>query len=235
MDATYGKGSMINLFGFKLNDSESPRIAYVSMKNMKISEIFRKSWEYPKGTYGTLTYMKTATMLQTLENLIGTQTMDKVLQTYFIRWRFKHPAVKDFVAIVNEIAPKLTNFKYGKNFDWYFEQTLYKSPDCDYEVSEISQNQCTIKRLGDMIIPNEILVKFTDGKKELISWNGEDYSKVLKFDKPISSVTIDPKTKILFDLNFNNNSRTLEQSSLLFVKYAMKIMFWVQNLMSWMG
>ena len=235
MDATYGKGSMINLFGFKLNDSESPRMAYVSMKNIKISEIFRKSWEYPKGTYGTLTYMKTATMLQTLENLIGTKTMDEVMQTYFIRWRFKHPAVKDFVAIVNEIAPKRTNFKYGKNFDWYFEQALYKAPDFDYEVSEISQNKCTIKRLGDMIIPTEILVKFTDGKEELINWNGEDYSKVLMFEKPINSVTIDPKNKILFDLNLNNNSRTLEQSSLSFVKYAMKIMFWVQNLMSWLG
>jgi len=235
MDATYGKGSMINLLGFKINDSESPRIAYVSMKNIKISEIFRKSWEYPKGTYGTLTYMKTATMLQTLENLIGMETMDKVMQTYFIKWGFKHPAVKDFVAIVNEIAPKRTNFKFGKNFDWYFEQALYKAPDCDYEVSEISQNQCTIKRLGDMIIPTEILVKFIDGKEELISWNGEDYSKVLKFEKPINSVTIDPKNKILFDLNLNNNSRTLEQSLLPFMKYAMKIMFWVQNLMSWVG
>ena len=235
MDATYGKGSMINLFGFKLNDSETPRMAYVSMQNIKISEIFRKSWEYPKGTYGTLTYMKTATMLQTLENLIGTKTMDEVMQTYFIRWRFKHPTVKDFVAIVNEIAPKRTNFKYGKNFDWYFEQALYKAPDFDYEVSEINQNQCTIKRLGDMIIPTEILVKFTDGKEKLINWNGEDYSKVLMFEKPINSVTIDPKNKILFDLNLNNNSRTLEQSSLSFVKYAMKIMFWVQNLMSWLG
>jgi len=235
MDATYGKGSLINLFGFKLNDSESPRIAYKSMKNIKISEIFRKSWEYPKGTYGTLTYMKTATMLQTLENLIGTEVMDEVMHTYFIKWRFKHPSVKDYVAIVNEIAPKRTNYKYGKNFDWYFEQTLYKAPDFDYEVSEINQNQCTIKRLGDMIIPTEILVKFIDGKEELISWNGEDYSKVLKFEKPISSVAIDPKNKILFDLNLNNNSRTLEQSSYPFVKYAMKIMFWVQNLMSWVG
>jgi hypothetical protein len=235
MDATYGKGSLINLFGFKLNDSESPRIAYISMKNIKISEIFRKSWEYPKGTYGTLTYMKTATMLQTLENLIGTEVMDEVMHTYFIKWRFKHPSVKDFVAIVNEIAPKSTNYKYGKNFDWYFEQTLYKAPDFDYEVSEINQNQCTIKRLGDMIIPTEILVKFIDGKEELISWNGEDFSKVLKFEKPISSVAIDPKNKILFDLNLNNNSRTLEQSSYPFVKYAMKIMFWVQNLMSWVG
>jgi hypothetical protein len=235
MDDTYGKGSMINLFGFKLNDSESPRMAYVSMKNLKISEIFRKSWEYPDGTYGTLTYMKTATMLQTLENLIGTEVMDEVMQTYFIRWRFNHPSVKDFVAIINEIAPKRTIYKYGKNFDWYFEQALYKAPDCDYQVSEISQNQCTIKRLGDMIIPTEILVKFIDGKEELISWNGEDYSKVLKFEKPISSVTIDPKNKILFDLNFNNNSRSIEQSSLPFIKYALKMMFWVQNLMSWLG
>nr|WP_299422293.1 M1 family metallopeptidase [uncultured Emticicia sp.] len=235
MDATYDKGSLINLFGFKLNDSESPRIAYKSMKNIKISEIFRKSWEYPKGTYGTLTYMKTATMLQTLENLIGTEVMDEVMHSYFIKWRFKHPSVKDFVAIVNEIAPKRTNYKYGKNFDWYFEQTLYKAPDFDYEVSEINQNQCTIKRLGDMIIPTEILVKFIDGKEELISWNGEDYSKVLKFEKPISSVAIDPKNKILFDLNLNNNSRTVEQSSYPFVKYAIKIMFWVQNFMSWVG
>jgi hypothetical protein len=235
MDATYDKGSLINLFGFKLNDSESPRIAYKSMKNIKISEIFRKSWEYPKGTYGTLTYMKTATMLQTLENLIGTEVMDEVMHSYFIKWRFKHPSVKDFVAIVNEIAPKRTNYKYGKNFDWYFEQTLYKAPDFDYEVSEINQNQCTIKRLGDMIIPTEILVKFIDGKEELISWNGEDYSKVLKFEKPISSVAIDPKNKILFDLNLNNNSRTVEQSSYPFLKYAIKIMFWVQNFMSWVG
>ncbi len=235
MDATYGKGSMINLFGFKLNDSENPRLAYISMKNVKISEIFRKSWEYPRGTYGTLTYMKTATMLQTLENLIGRETMDEVMQTYFIRWRFKHPAVKDFVAIVNEIAPKRTNYKYGKNFDWYFEQTLYKAPDFDYEVSEINEKQCTIKRLGDMIIPTEILVKFTDGKEELISWNGEDYSKVLKFEKPINSVIIDPKNKILFDLNLNNNSRSIEQSSLPFIKYALKMVFWMQNLLSWVG
>lgn len=235
MDATYGKGSLIDFLGFKLNDSESPRISYVGMKNVKISEIFRESWRYPKGTYGTLTYMKTATMLQTLENLIGRTVMDDVMQTYFIRWRFKHPAVKDFIAIVNEIAPKRTNYKFGNNFDWYFEQTLYKALDCDYEVNEISENKCTIKRLGDMIIPTEILVKFTDGKEELISWNGEDYSKVLKFEKQISSVTIDQKNKILFDLNLNNNSRSIEQTSLPFIKYAMKMMFWLQNLMTWMA
>lgn len=235
MDESYGKGSLINIFGYKMGDTESARMAYVGMKNPKISEIFRDSWKYPKGTYGTLTYMKTATMLKTLENLIGRSTMDEVMQTYFIRWRFKHPAVKDFVAIVNEIAPKRSNYKYGKNFDWYFEQVLYKAPDCDYAVTEIKGNSCKIERLGEMIIPTEILIQFTDGKEELIIWNGEEKNKTYKFEKNINSVFIDPKNKILLDLNLNNNSQTIKQRSLAFTKYAMKMMFWLQNTLAWLG
>ena len=235
MDESYGKGSLINLFGYKMGDTESARMAYVSMENPKISEIFRDSWKYPKGTYGTLTYMKTATMLKTLENLIGRSTMDEVMQTYFIRWRFKHPAVKDFINIVNEIAPKRSNYKYGKNFDWYFEQVLYKAPDCDYAVSEIEDNSCKIERLGEMIIPTEILIKFTDGKEELITWNGESKTKTYKFEKAINTVIIDQKNKILLDLNLNNNSQTINQSSLAFTKYAIKVMFWLQNMLAWLG
>lgn len=235
MDESYGKGSLINLFGYKMGDTESARMAYVGMENPKISEIFRESWKYPKGTYGTLTYMKTATMLKTLENIIGRSTMDEVMQTYFIRWRFKHPAVKDFIDIVNEIAPKRGNYKYGKNFDWYFEQVLYKAPDCDYAVSEIKGNSCKIERLGEMIIPTEILIKFADGKEELITWNGESKTKTYKFEKAINSVIIDPKNKILLDLNLNNNSQTIKQSSLAFTKYALKMMFWLQNMLAWLG
>lgn len=235
MDESYGKGSLIDIFGYKMGDTESARMAYVGMKNPKISEIFRESWKYPKGTYGTLTYMKTATMLKTLENLIDRSTMDEVMQTYFIRWRFKHPAVKDFIAIVNEIAPKRSNYKYGKNFDWYFEQVLYKAPDYDYAVSEIKGNNCKIERLGEMVIPTEILIKFADGQEELIAWNGESKTKTYKFKKAINSVIIDPKNKILLDLNLNNNSQTIKQSSLTFTKYALKMMFWLQNMLAWLG
>ncbi|AFK03936.1 Peptidase M1 membrane alanine aminopeptidase [Emticicia oligotrophica DSM 17448] len=235
MDATYGKGSMSNLLGFKINDSELPRISYVGMSNVKVTEIARESWRYPKGTYGIMTYMKTATMLQTLENLISKEVMDEVMQSYFIRWRFKHPSVKDFVNIVNEIAPKKTNYKFGKDFDWYFEQTLYNAPDHDYAVKEISGNKFTIERLGEMKIPTEILIKFIDGKEEEINWTGEDFSKTFNFKKDIQSVTIDPQNKILFDLNLNNNSKSINQSAWPFAKYALKIMFWLQNLLSFLG
>ena len=234
MDETYGKGSLFNIFGFKMSDMESSRMSYVGMDNPKVSEIFRYSWKYPKGTYGVLTYTKTATWLKTLENMLGRTVMDEIMQTYFIRWRFKHPCVQDFINIVNEITPKRLGNKLGINMNWYFEQVLYKAAVCDFAVKTIKNNgnksEFTVKQLGDMILPTEILVKFSDGKTEILAWNGKGHTKTYTFDKAIESAQIDPRNKILLDLNINNNSQSLKQSSLPFLKYAMKIMFLLENL-----
>jgi aminopeptidase N len=190
-----------------------------------------------------MTYTKTATWLKTLENMIGRSTMDEVMQTYFIRWRFKHPCVRDFINVVNEIVPKRTGNRFGTDMNWYFEQVLYKAPVLDYALKSINNvekgstvsGQFTVERLGDMILPTEISVQFTDGKQELIPWNGEEKSKLYKFDKAISTVKVDPQNKLLLDLNFNNNSKAIDPSMLVFKKYTMKIMFWIQNMMQWMA
>ncbi len=232
MDESYGKGSQMNFLGFKIGDTESSRMSYVGMKNPKISEIFRYSWKYPKGTYSTLTYTKTATWLKTLENMLGRNVMDDIMQTYFIRWRFKHPCVQDFINIVNEITPKRLGNKFGADLNWYFEQVLYKAPVCDFAIKTIkntgNKSEFTVEQLGDMILPTEILIKFTDGNTENLAWNGKDKSKTFKFSKAIESAQIDPKNKILLDLNVINNSQTLKQTSLPFLKYAMKMMFFFE-------
>lgn len=234
MDETYGKGSQLSILGFKMGDMESSRMSYVGMQNPKISESFKYSWKYPKGTYGVLTYTKTATWLKTLENMLGRTVMDEIMQTYFIRWRFKHPCVQDFINIVNKITPKRLGNKFGTNMNWYFEQVLYKAPVCDFAVTKIQSDEkkskFTVAQLGDMIMPTEILVEFTDGKEQLLQWNGKEKSKTYKYDKAVESVQIDPKNKILLDLNIINNSQTLKQSPLPFIKYALKIMFWLENI-----
>lgn len=242
MDENYAPGSQIDFIGFTINDMETSRISYITMKNPKITEVFRNAWQYPKGTYSIMTYTKTATWLKTLENMIGRSTMDEVMQTYFIRWRFKHPCVRDFINVVNEIVPKRTGNHFGKDMNWYFDQVLYKAPVLDYAVKSIKVNngnhvssEFTVERLGDMILPTEISVQFTDGKQELIPWNGEEKSKTYRLLKEISSVKVDPKNKLLLDLNFNNNSKAIDPSTLALKKYTMKIMFWIQNMMQWMA
>ena len=232
MDESYPGGSQINLLGFKVNDAETSRNSYVSLKNPNITEIFRNSWEYPGGTYGVMTYQKTATWMHTLDRLIGRSVMDDVLKTYYQRWKFRHPCARDFIAVVNEVVPRRSGNKYGRDMNWFFDQVLYRAPSCDYKVKSVTkEKQVTIERAGEMFMPTEILVTFENGDVEMVNWNGKDHIKTFIFDQPVSSVSIDPEQKNMMDLNWINNSYAVKPGTLPAAKYAAKVLFWVQNLM----
>lgn len=239
MDEMYGNGSQVDLLGFQMGDVSSSRQSYVSMKNPEISEVFRFAWKYPKGAYSIMTYTKTATWMRTLENLIGREVMNEILQTYYQRWKFRHPSGKDFIDVVNEIVPKRLGNKFGDSMDWYFEQVLYKAPTCDYKVTEITNSagfgKFKIERDGEMIIPTEIQVTFIDGRKKLIVWDGKESTKKFVFKKQIKSVWLDPSTKNLMDLNVINNAKSAIQNQTVFVKYAAKFLFWMQTYFQFIG
>ena len=84
------------------------------------------------GTYGDITYGKTATMLITLEKIVGEQTMQRALHTYFMRYRFTHPTQEDFMKTVSEVA--------GQDLSWYWNQAVYGTQMLDYEVLRADSN-----------------------------------------------------------------------------------------------
>src|SRR5260370_18563976 len=55
-------------------------------------------------SYGAITYGKSATLLATLEGLIGRDTMDEAMRTYFLRYRFTHPTTEDFLRTIEQVA-----------------------------------------------------------------------------------------------------------------------------------
>jgi hypothetical protein len=57
-------------------------------------------------SYGDITYGKSATFLATLEGIIGRDTMDEAMRTYFMRYRFTHPTTEDFLRTIEEVAIK---------------------------------------------------------------------------------------------------------------------------------
>ncbi len=145
MDHTYGKKtSFFNFAGYHYGNLEFQRIGYVGMNNPKIAEDFRPAWGYPDGGYGNITYYKTATWMTTLDRLVGRETMDEIMKTYFDRWSFKHPCAKNFIDIVNEIVKKKYGNKFGDNMNWFFDQVLYGTNICDYKIADISVKE--IKR-----------------------------------------------------------------------------------------
>lgn len=262
MDDTYGlKTGAINFAGIKVGDFEMTRSSYTGMKNPKLAEIYRKSWEYTEGGYGSLTYMKTAVMLKTLEGLLGMKTMNEIMKIYFERWKFKHPCVKDFIAIVNEVTLRDHGRKFGDNMNWYFDQVLYGSDICDYSVASIQNDEAgkesgvydkegkkafvknseagnykssvVLYRKGEIKLPVEVLITFNDGKKILEKWDGQARTKKFEYEtkSQIVSTQLDPFYKIPLDINVINNSLVTVPETGVFKKYSVKFLHWLQNAM----
>ncbi|WP_019988643.1 M1 family metallopeptidase [Rudanella lutea] len=246
MDETYGpQTSQVDLFGFRMGDMESSRDSYVRLDNPAIGPSFGNTWQLPDGYYGVLTYSKTATWLRTLEGLVGRKAMDEIMRTYFERWQFRHPNAQNFIAIVNEIAPARTRFRYGPDMNWFFDQVLYGDKVCDYELTKIrNRKQGTgyrstvqVTRRGDAQMPVDVLVHFEDGNELMLFWDGKARTQTFTLNQPsaVRWAIADPKQKLYIDTNLNNNSLTLAPSSAPAAKYAAKMLFWVQNWMQWLA
>ncbi|AKD57303.1 M1 family metallopeptidase [Spirosoma radiotolerans] len=246
MDATYGaRSSQIDLLGFGMGDLESSRDSYVHQDNPAIGSSFGNTWQLPEGQYGVLTYSKTATWLRTLEGLAGRPVMDEIMQTYFNRWKFKHPDGQNFIDIVNELVPKRLGTKYGPDMNWFFDQVLYGDKVIDYELISLKnrtqagrkQSVITVQRNGDGTMPVDVLVHFDNGRELLLFWDGKGRQRQFTVTENAKAVwaNVDPKQRIYMDTNLNNNSLTLTPSSAPAAKFATKFLFWIENWMQWLA
>ena len=239
MNKAYGKhASMLDMLGFKGGDLDMMRAGYLS--NAKKDIVVKPAWQYKTGGYGTFSYNKPAVLLTTLERYLGAEVMSKIMKTYFARFKFTHPTTRDFIAVVNEIAPQ--------NMDWYFQQALFDSRVVDYDVRRISFKNITPKsdtsgvktykstvqiyRNGEFIIPVDIRVIFENQDTVRTTWDGKSRYKVLEFRKPakIVSAEVDPEHKLVLDVNYTNNTRTFHPNKQAFLKLRVTALQIVQSL-----
>ncbi|HWP83529.1 MAG TPA: M1 family metallopeptidase [Bacteroidota bacterium] len=259
MDEVYGKKtSALDVFGFHMGDLELARSTYTGMMNPKIAPIFSNAWEFKAGGYSSLTYSKTATFMVTLERMIGRSVMDEIMRTYFNRWKFKHPCARDFQAIVNEVVRQHHGSKFGANLDWFFEQVLYGTNVCDYELTSISNRQVfreeeessdsagtseeqraeyesrvLVSRLGEIIMPVDVLVRFDNGKEIRERWTGRERWKEFVYEgaEQIVWAKVDPDEVLMIDINLLNNSKTNDPLRSPIWRYTLKFLFWLQNIL----
>lgn len=237
-DYFHGDGyGMIRLPFIKLSDTDDGRKEYITSPDRNISTNDLPSWMYPHGTYGMMSYDKTAVWLHTLEGLIGTETMDNVFREYYRRWAFSHPSGRDFIAVVNDVVRNEYGDRFGENMNWYFDQVLYGNGICDYRVAGITNrkirgysgitdndsvkyirenskndtlyySQVGLERIGDVMLPVEILVHFASGDEVLEQWDGKARYHDLEYrgKSRVDWAEIDPHDKIDMDVNRINNS-----------------------------
>jgi hypothetical protein len=263
VDHYYGKNSgMLDLPFFKISDRSVSRTAYSASGSRQVISNKEYSWNYPHGTYGMMSYMKPATWLYTLMGIVGEETTNEIFREYYRKWAFKHPSGKDFVNVVNEVVKKIHGDKFGPDMNWFFDQTLYGTGVCDYKVSAFTNTRIQksvgrnetgdtsdykisgagsffksvvqLERIGDIMLPVEVLIHFNDGDEISETWDGKSRYKDFKYTgaRKILWVKIDPEYKITMDVNYVNNSLTENPDPIPLKRITNKVITFLQFLIS---
>jgi hypothetical protein len=222
----------------------------------------RKAWTYrDAGSYGLNSYGKPALVLQTLEGLLGEDTMVRVLRTYARRYRFAHPTTEDFIATVDEVT--------GQDWRWFFDQTFFSANLCDYAVEVKSEpvrapsgwlegrdgrlamkspdrrgpegkddgpfeSRVTVVRRGEVLLPVELRVDLADGRSVSERWDGRDRWAQFRYSgAKVVRAVVDPGHKVVIDVDPSNNAWISDEKPArrAATKWAARYLFWLQNLL----
>lgn len=225
--------SSSTLFNIMVGQYDSHKKYYLRNPDSDIT--LKPSWDFSRRNYGVYVYDKPVLILQTLENLIGKDLMDRVMKAYLKRWRFKHPTTQDFIDIVNDLSTE--------NMDWFFEQALQDTATLDFRVETLTNSplkhiwsdslnehltlyeSCvTISKRGSFICPVGIAFIFENGDTLTEIWDGKESEKLYTFTgkQRLLTTIVDPEQKLWLDLNWSNNSLTEAENRTAFYRHWLK-------------
>ena len=172
-------------------------------------------------TYGASSYSKGAVFLSQLGYIIGKENLSKTIKRYYNEFKFKHPTPNDF----KRVAEKVSDLE----LEWYLNDWTRTTNKVDYdlEIFDKDSRDLSIKRIGRIPMPLEVLISFGDGSTAMYyipidlmqgnktfeynvivlepwSWVNTEYVFEIQGNKKIIKIEIDP-SKRLADVNQNKN------------------------------
>ncbi len=113
--------------------------------------------------YGISSYSKGEMFLTQLGYIAGEKVRDKILLEYYRSWRFKHPNAADFLNVAENVS--------GIKLDWYKEYWINTTKTVDYGIDSLWEengiSKIRLKRVGEMPMPVDLVLRFKDSSEEL--------------------------------------------------------------------
>ena len=165
--------------------------------------------------YSTASYSKGNIFLSQLEYVIGAENVAKGIKKYFIDFSFKHPTPNDIKRTMEKVS--------GIDLGWYLNEWTQTTHTIDYGIKSVEGNEITLERIGQMPMPIDVEVTYTDGTKQsyniplelmrgskpttaivLKDWGWAYPTYSFKAAKTVKSVAIDT-SKLMADVDDDNN------------------------------
>ena len=156
---------------------------------------------------GMVAYYKPALGLMMLrEYVLGPETFDRAFRSYIKTWAYKHPQPTDFFNHMENVS--------GENLDWFWKGWFYSNANIDLSVDGVfpynGNYVVNLSNRGEMPMPVLLEITYEDGEKERrmlpveIWFKGNQWSHLLRVDKKVVAVEIDPD-KVITDINSGND------------------------------
>lgn len=224
--------------------------------------LVRNAWEYRDSmSYGINSYPKAALMLHQLRSLLGAQVFDRAMRHYAQTWRFRHPGSQDFQHVLEQVSGQQLDWFFSQYIHGRavvdlavteieerelhlergylesaegrkFEGAARPSPETPLFTSRIR-----LENLGTGSFPSEISVRFADGEKRLLHWDGAYPWIDFRFEgvSRLKSVTIDPHGILLLDQNRLNQAWHANANVGRARRLAVRLALQAQSLMQLFG
>ncbi len=208
------------------------------------------TWQYWPGSHWGTSYYKTSLWLHMLERLLGWDTLQRILSTFFERWAFRHPGPDDFFQVVNEVS--------GQDLTWFFDQVYRSAGTFDYGVDAFSseaievhglresassataeagnarryRTTVVVRRYGEGVFPVDVRVLLEDNQEIRWKWDGRDRWKLFEVENAVRArrVEIDPERVLLLDVRRTNNSADREpRGPQAARKWSLVWLIWLQD------
>lgn len=228
MEAIYGVSSNLRLEASYMTDP---------------APLKQPSWSYDSHQqYAENVYMRAKLVLLDIENKVGTRTMEKIMRSYFQKYKFKHPTTGDFQRVIENV----TKAKWSD----YFNQYVYGNRMADFSVEaaetrplrsgdgiQLYESNILIKRNGGLTGPIPIQLKFKDGTLISREWDGLDTHVQYTETSPaqLEWVYVDPQQTNVLDNKLINNFMLAELPKETQTRWSLSAAKLIQGLLSMLG
>jgi hypothetical protein len=93
---------------------------------------FLPSVAYTDFNYGAIIYGKASTAFHYLQRYLGDSSFDAMMQSYYEKWKFKHPLPDDFIHHAKQFT--------GKELDWFFADLMATTEKQDWKIKKIHKS-----------------------------------------------------------------------------------------------
>jgi hypothetical protein len=188
------------------------------------------------GDYGSLVYQRTASILGTLSNVYGADTVRRAIGRYTRRYRFEHPGPPELLGVFEEVV--------GHDAADALRAALFDRASVDYQVASFSSalseaprgvfgdpahpssapaappgawtGEVLLRRRGALRFPVDVELHGEDGTIQRVRWEAREPAERLTYTgkSQLVAVVIDPEHRILLDENLANNAKRSGRSLL---------------------